>query len=148
MAHGLNRCGAVTDTGAITVWLAVIAVASVVQVALLISAAVAGLIAYRRASAAVELLRRQTLDPVVQRVNTVLEDFHDVAGRVRAVDDQVRDAMSRTAGRVGQATSLVGTKVWPVLGLARGLWAAVDALRGRRGSHPPAPRGPRAVRPA
>jgi len=148
VAYGLNRCRAVTDTGAITLWLGVIGVASALQVVIVMGMAVAGVIAYRRATQALEIVRRQTLDPVVERVTTVLDDVHDVAGRVQAVDDQVRDAMSRTAGRVGQATSLVGAKFWPVLGVARGIWAAVDAIRGRAGSHRAAARGPRAVWPA
>jgi hypothetical protein len=135
----------VADTNAITVWLAVIGVASVLQVALLIGAVVAGVVAYRRASNALDLLRQQTLDPLVQRVNTVLEDVHDVAGRVQTADDQVRGAVSRTAGRVGLATSLVGARFWPILGVARGIWAAVESLRGRSGGRPtppPASRGP------
>ena len=145
MAHGLNCCRAVADTNAITVWLGVIGVASVLQVVLLMGAVVAGAVAYRRASEALELLRRQTLDPVVQRVNMVLEDFHDVAGRVQTADDQVRSAVARTAGRVGLATSVVGAKFWPILGVARGIWAAVDSIRGQAGGRrtpPPASRGP------
>lgn len=130
MAYGLNCCRSVTDAGAITVWLAVIGIASVLQVLLLIGAGVAAAVAYRRASRAIDLVRQQTLNPVVQRVNIVLEDLHDVAGRVRAVDDQVRETMSRTVGTVGHAASVVGGKFWPVLGLARAIRAAIS--RGTR----------------
>jgi hypothetical protein len=144
----LNSSPAVTDPNAITVWLALIAVASLLQVALLFGTAIAGLVVYRRASLALDALQRQTLDPVVQRVTTVLEDVHDVAGRVRAADDQVRGAMSRTAGRMGKATWILGAKLWPVVGVARGLWAVVDALNDRHSTRPTPPRGPRAVRPA
>ena len=136
------------DTNAITVWLAVIAVASLLQVTLLIGAAIAGWIAYRRATDALNTLHRQMLEPVVQRVTTALEDVHDVAGRVRAADDQLRAGLSKTANRAGQAAWLVGAKVWPVLGVARGVWAAVESLRHRQGPQPAPPRGPRAVRPA
>ncbi len=143
VAYGLNRRERVTDTAGITLWLAVIGLASLLQVKILIGAAVAGLVAYRRATQGLGELRRQTLEPVVRRVTTVLDDVHEVAGRVQAVDDRVRDAMSRTAGRVGQASTIVGTKFWPVLGVARGIWAAVDALRRHRAR---APR-PQPVRP-
>jgi len=127
--------------------LAVIGVASIVQVTLVLGAIVAGVLAYRRATRATDDLRRDVLDPLVQRVNTVLADFHDVAGRVQAADDQVRDAMTRTARGVGHASAAVATKVWPVLGLARGVWAAVNALRDRRPGGPVTHRGPRPVRP-
>ena len=83
-----------TDAGGITVWLAVIGIASVLQVLLLIGAGVAAAVAYRRASRAIDLVRQETLTPVVQRVNIVLDDLHDVAGRVQAVDDQVREALA------------------------------------------------------
>lgn len=126
MAHGLNCSRTVTDAGGITVWLAVIGIASVLQVLLLISAGVAAAVAYRRASRALERVQVQTLNPVVQRVNIVLEDLHDVAGRVQAVDEQVRGAMSRTAGTVGHAATFVGGKFWPILGLARAVRAALS----------------------
>lgn len=124
MACALNCCRTVTDANEITVWLAVIGIASVVQVLLLISAGVVAAVAFRRASRAVERVRVETLEPVVQRVSVVLDDLHDVAGRVQAVDAQVREAMSRTTGTVGNAASLVSGKFWPVLGLARAVRAA------------------------
>jgi hypothetical protein len=116
----------VTDSGGITVWLAVIGVASVLQVLLLIGAGVAAAVAYRRASQALELVRVQTLNPAIQRLNIVLDDLHDVAGRVQAVDEQVRGAMSRTAGTVGHAATRVGTRLWPVLGVVRSIRAAMS----------------------
>ena len=108
-----------------TVWLAVIAIASVLQVLLLAGAAVAAAVGYRRAAESLTSLRQQTLAPVVQRVNTVLDDVHQVAGRVQQADEQVRDA----AGRVGQAAVAVGTRFWPVLGIARAVRAAVTSRR-------------------
>jgi hypothetical protein len=106
--------------------MAVIGVASMLQVLLLIAAGVAAAVAYRRASRALELARVQTLTPVVQRLNVVLEDLHDVAARVQAVDEQVRGTMARTAGTVGHAATLVGGKLWPVLGVVRSIRAAMS----------------------
>ncbi len=129
MAHALNRCRVVTDPAGITVWLAVIAIASVLQVLILIAVSVAAFVAYRRAGQALLLMQRQTLNPVVHRVNVVLDDLHDVAGRVQAIDEQVRESMSRTAGTVGEAASAVGSRFWPVIGLARAVRAAMGAVR-------------------
>jgi hypothetical protein len=126
VAHGLNRCRTVTEAPEITVWLAVIGIASILQVLLLIGAGVAAAVAYQRASRAIDAVREQTLNPAVQRLNVVLEDLHDVAGRVQAVDEQVRGAMSRTAGTVEHAATVVGGKFWPVLGLARAIRAAIS----------------------
>lgn len=119
------------EPGEITVWLAIIAVASALQVLLLVGAAIAGAMAYRRAADSAGQLRRETLDPVIRRLNAVLDDLHEVAGRVQSADDQVRDAVSRTAGRVGQAAAVVGARFWPVFGVARGLRAALGAVRRR-----------------
>ena len=126
VAYGLNCCRTVTDAGGITVWLAVIGVASVLQVLLLIGAGVAAAVVYRRASRALELVRVQTLNPAIQRLNIVLDDLHDVAGRVQAVDEQVRGAMSRTAGTVGHAATVMGTKFWPVLGVMKSIRTALS----------------------
>jgi len=147
VAHALNRRARVTDSSAITVWLAVIGIASALQVLLVLGAIVAGVIAYRRTTRAVDDLRREALDPVLQRVNTVLDDFHDVAGRVQAADDQVRSAVTQTARGVGHAAAVVGARFWPVVGVARGAWAAFNALRDRYRPGPVGARGPRAIRP-
>jgi hypothetical protein len=125
----LNRRRSVIEAREITVWLGIIAVASALQVLLLTGAAVAGAMAYRRATDSADRLRREALDPVVRRLNAVLDDLHEVAGRVQSADDQVRDVVSRTTDRVGQAASIVGARLWPVLGIARGLRAALGAVR-------------------
>ncbi len=130
------------DTSAITLWLAIIAVASLVQVAMIAGAALGALIIYRRTTLAIELLRQEQLQPLVQRLNTVLDDLHDVAGRVKSADDQMRDVVSRTADRVGHATALVGAalaggKFLPLLGVLRGVWAVIGSVRNRFGGRQP-----------
>jgi hypothetical protein len=137
----------VTDVSAITVWLGVIAVASVLQVVLMLGGVVAGAIAYRRTVQRMDSLQRDVVDPVLQRVNTVLDDFHDVAGRVQAADEQLRDAVTRTTRGVGQATAVIGSRFWPVVGVARAIWAALNTIRDRHPRGRATPRGPRMIRP-
>ena len=58
-------------------WLAVLAVAVVVQTLLMIGGAVAGFIALRRSTAAVDRLEQQYLVPLTSRVHAVTDDVQD-----------------------------------------------------------------------
>jgi hypothetical protein len=125
------------DTGAVTVWLGVIAGILLVQLIIVIGAAVAGVRVYRRAVAAVELFERQQVTPMLRRVDAALSEVHEVLGRVKSADDNVRHALSRTTERANQAAAKVRAGFWPVVGLGRGVWAALASFR-RRQPLPPA----------
>ncbi len=120
------------ELGGIRVWIAIIAVASVVQVLMLIGAAVVAAVAYKRATDALEVLRRTQIDPLMTRAHAALDEVHVVLDRAKAAEVDVRQTIQRTTERVkGTANRMVST-VWPVVGLGRGVWAVFAALSGRR----------------
>jgi hypothetical protein len=121
----------VTDLRDITFWIGVIAVATSLQTLLLVVMAIGVWRAYGRASMVLQGLQRDALTPAVTRLNTALDDAHELMHRVRVADDNVRRVMSTTGARAAHAASQVRSGFWPVVGLGRGVWAAVAAFTRR-----------------
>jgi hypothetical protein len=112
-------------------WLAVLAVAVVVQTLLMIGGAVAGFIALRRSTAAVDRLEQQYLVPLTSRVHAVTDDVQEVITRVRRADDAVRAQIGRLDGLAHVAGHAIGARVWPVVGLSRAVLAAARSISSR-----------------
>ena len=119
-------------------WLAVIAIAMVVQTLVLIAIAVGVWIAASRAGRTLQELEDRHLAPlsarvaeVSARVNAVADDVQDVMGRVRRADDAVRAQLGRLDTAAHVAGSAISAKVWPVVGLSKAVAAAVRAFSSR-----------------
>lgn len=134
MVQGLNPEAVMAESGTITVWLAVIAIASALQVLMLIGAAVMLLVLKHRVTTALEQFEQRQLTPIVSRVNATIDDVQQVVRRVHAADDDIRHALSRATGTAGRAATAVATRFWPVVGIGRGLVAAAQLLRQPKGS--------------
>jgi hypothetical protein len=124
-------------------WLAVMAIAMVVQTLLMLGIAIVGWRAIGKASEAVKDLEARHLTPlggrvneVADRVTAVADDVQEVMARVRRADDAVRAQLARfdTAARV--AGHAISAKVWPVVGLSRAVGAAVKAFTSRGTTRP------------
>jgi uncharacterized protein YoxC len=142
-------------------WLAVIAIAIVVQTLVVIAGAA---VAWRTMQHTAETLQRledRHLTPlsarvqeVSARVQVVADDVQDVMGRVRRADDAVRAQLSRLDGvatAANVAGQAIGAKVWPVVGFSRAVGAALRAFASRPSTSPspspsPSPETPRAAR--
>jgi uncharacterized protein YoxC len=129
------------DLDTTNTWLAVMAVAIVVQTVLLIAIAIAAWQAVRKASAALEQLEARHLTPLTERVqqvstrvNAVADDVQEVMSRVRRADDAVRTQLGRLDSVAHVAGHAIGSKVWPVVGLSRAVAAAVRAFSSRPSS--------------
>jgi hypothetical protein len=105
-------------------WLAVIAMIGLVQLQLLAIAGVVLYGAYRDLTGRIEAFQQQQLQPLTARINAVLDDARDVLDRVKAADDGMRRALDRTGSTVRHVAGLARSRLWPVLGLLRGVKAA------------------------
>jgi uncharacterized protein YoxC len=130
-----------TDLETTNAWLAVMAIAIVVQTLLLIGIAVTAWQAVRKASAALEQMEARHLTPLTERVqqvstrvNEVADDVQEVILRVRRADDAVRAQLGRLDSVAHVAGHAIGTRVWPVVGLSRAVAAAVRAFSSRPSS--------------
>jgi len=119
-------------------WLAVMAIAIVVQTLLMIGIAIVAWQAVGKATQALKELEARHLAPlsarvtaVSARVTEVADDVQEVIGRVRRADDAVRAQLDRLDSAAHIAGHAIGTKVWPVVGLSRAVGAAFRAFRSR-----------------
>ena len=129
-------------------WLAVMAIAIVVQTLLMIGIAVVGWQALGKAADAVKQLEARHLAPlgakltaVSDRVTEVADDVQEVIGRVRRADDAVRAQLDRFDSAAHVAGHAIGAKVWPVVGLTRAVGAAFRSFTGRPSSTRPSSPG-------
>ncbi len=130
-------------------WLAVMAIAIVVQTLLMIGIAVAAWQAMGKAAEALQALEARHLVPlgarvseVSARVTEVADDVQEVIGRVRRADDAVRAQLGRLDSAAHVAGHALGAKVWPVVGLTRAVGAAFKAFTSGRSTTPSSPGTP------
>ena len=97
-----------TDT-----WLAIIAVATLIQLTLLIALLVGAARFFRQATSTLQ---------------DVKADVRDALDRVRRADDAVRDVMRRAGNAAGHVAMLTQRRAWPVLGLMSAIRAGASVL--------------------
>ena len=135
-----------TNMDTTNTWLAVMAIAIVVQTLLLIGAAVGAYIAIRRASETLQRLEDRHLAPISARVAGLADDVQEVITRVRRADDGVRAGLAKLDTAAHVAGHAIGVKMWPVLGLTRAVTAAVRSFASRSSTPSPSPADPRLAR--
>jgi hypothetical protein len=120
-------------------WLAVMAIAMVVQTLLMLGIAVVGWQALTKAADTVKELEARHLTPLSARVNAVADDVQEVMARVRRADDAVRAQFDRFDSAAHVAGHAISAKMWPVVGLSRAVGAAVKAFASRGTTRPSSP---------
>jgi hypothetical protein len=97
------------------VWLAVMAIASVIQSLILLGAVYIAWRASRQAQQLVDRFERQQLDPLLGHVHGA------AVARARTIEDEVRHALRATSAQVT-------SRVWPAIALGRAARAAYATL--------------------
>jgi len=112
--------------------LGIIAAVSVLEALLVIGMGIAGFVAYRRVMTLVNDVEARHIQPVVARVNDVLDNLKSVTETVKEETDRVDYAIRSTVDRVDataqRVRSNVRVKTSRVVGFIRGLRAALEAL--------------------
>ena len=132
------------DLGTTNMWLAIMAIVSLLEALVLIGIGVGGFLAYRRVMQLVNDLEARQITPVREKVDAILVDVKAVTARVSQQTERVNDAISDTMGRVddtaGRVTGSVRDKMNQAVGMVRGIRAMVMSVLGHDGRHePPAP---------
>ena len=91
------------DLATTNVWLAVIAITSVVQLLIVLALLVGALRFYRRLEKTVGDITEKHIAPVSARAHEVIDEIEDVMARVRTFDDDVRRTISRGTGSILRA---------------------------------------------
>lgn len=126
----------VTDLGTTNTWLALIALASMIQTLVVVGLLVGAYRFYRRTEDRIDRIQREHVAPVAARAHAVLDKVEDVMDRLRSIDDRVERALARAGDRLGLVTAVARRKFWPVVGLVRGLrigWATFTERRPESG---------------
>jgi hypothetical protein len=116
------------DLEMMTRWIAIIAVASAMQTLLLLGAAVAGWIAWRRAMTSIEQIEARHIAPISARVAAVVDDVHDVTTRIRRADDVMKHKLGEMGGAARFAKDVLAERMWPAVGIARAVSAGLRAF--------------------
>lgn len=132
------------DLGTTNMWLAIMAIVSVLEALLLIGIGVAGFLMYRRVMQLVNDLETRQITPVREKVDAILLDVKAVTASVNQQTERVNHAISGTMERVDETADRVKGSVRDQLnravGIVQGLRAVVLSVLGHDGRHePPSP---------
>ena len=132
------------DLGTTNMWLAIMAIVSVLEALLLIGIGVAGFLMYRRVMQLVNDLETRQITPVREKVDAILLDVKAVTASVNQQTERVNHAISGTMGRVDETADRVKgsvrDRVNQAVGIVQGLRAVVLSVLGHDGRHePPSP---------
>jgi hypothetical protein len=120
------------DLGTTNMWLAIMAIVSVLEALLLIAIGVGGFLVYRRLTRVVNDLEVRQVAPLRERVDAILADVKAVTARVSHQTERVDHAISGTMDRVDvtaeRMKSTVTDKVNTAVGVIRGIRAAIVSL--------------------
>jgi hypothetical protein len=118
------------------VWLAIMAIVSVLEALLILGAAVGGYMAYRRIMQLVEGLEARQVAPTMGRVNAILDDVKSVTEKIKdetlRVDQAIRATMDRVDDTADRVRSNVRAKTSRLIGIVRGARTALETILGSR----------------
>jgi len=124
-------------------WLAVMAIVSVLEALLLVALGVGGWLVYRRLMAVIGDLEARQVAPLREKVDGILQDVKSITARVSEQSARVDHAISGTMDRVDETADrmkdTVRDRVWQAVGIVRGVQAALmTLLHSERRDEPPA----------
>jgi uncharacterized protein YoxC len=113
-------------------WLGIMAVVSVLEALLVIGLGVGGFLAYRKVMALVDGLEKRQVEPVVSRVNAILDDVKGVSETIRdetvRMDQAIHTTMDRVDDTVDRVRSNVRAKTSRLVGIVRGARVAIETI--------------------
>jgi hypothetical protein len=109
-------------------WLAVIAIVSVIQILALVGGAWFSYHLYVKTTRVANELESRYLMPLNTRVNRILDEAEDIAGRVKDAETAVRNRIRHVADSGNVAVAAVRARSWPLVGILRGVRVAMDVL--------------------
>ena len=112
---------------AVNVWLAILALVSLAEFLMILTAAFIGYRLYRRATATMDRLEADYIAPITAKVNTVVANVRDLTERLQRADEKVHAVIGRVEEAAGRV-AIFARRAWPVIGTWRAVGAAVTTL--------------------
>lgn len=118
--------------GTTNVLLGIMAAVSVLELLLVIGAAAAGYMVYKRVTTMVSEIEERQVAPAMARVNAVLDDLKVVSMRVKEeterVDTAIRTTIDRVDDTADRVRSNVRAKTSRIVGIVRGARVAIEHI--------------------
>jgi uncharacterized protein YoxC len=114
----------------LNMWMAILAIAAIVQVLAMATLALLGYRLYASTARTLADLEKRHLEPLTRRATGVLDNVNEQVARVRQVGDRVEQAVDGISGGISSAASSVKAAVMPGYAVTKGVMAAVSAFRG------------------
>ena len=109
-------------------WLGVIAIVSVLEFLALVAAVWLAYRLYMRSMTILQELEVRHVAPLTARATRILDEVQQITGRVRDAEDVMRDGIRKVADTGIYAVTAMKARSWPIIGLARGLRAGLEAI--------------------
>jgi hypothetical protein len=113
-------------------YLAIMAIVSVLEALLLIGIGIAGFIAYRRVMTLVSTLEADHVAPAMSRVNAILDDVKVVSAKVKEetvrVDHAIHTTIDRVDDTVDRMRMNMRAKTSRIIGMVRGARMAIESM--------------------
>lgn len=121
------------DLTTTNVWLAILAIVSLIEFLMLCVAGVLGYRMYQRAMQTLENVERVHIAPLRARVEGILDEVETMTHKVRNAQDSVSVALRQVAGTGNAVAWAVKSRTWPIVGILQGLkTAAATVLKNGR----------------
>jgi hypothetical protein len=118
--------------GTTNVMLGIMAAVSLLEALVLIGAAIAGYLVYKRVMNLVTSIEERQVAPAMARVNAILDDAKVVSAKVREeaerVDTAIRTTMDRVDDTADRVRSNVRAKTSRIVGIVRGARVAIEHI--------------------
>lgn len=117
-------------------WLAILAIVSLIEFLMILAAAFFGYRLYSRTMLALETVERVHIAPLRARVDTLLDEVQAVTNKVKHAQDAVGDALRHVTGTGQMVAGAVKSKTWPIIGIIQGLkTVATTVMRNGKKDH-------------
>ena len=121
-------------------WLAILAVVSLLEFLMICAAGLFAYKAYRQVMTVVENVERTHIAPVRARVDAMLDEVQTLVDRVRHVQASVSDAFKHVTGAGTTIAGSVKAKTWPIAGIISGIRSAAHSFKNGKKDEPPVAR--------
>jgi hypothetical protein len=129
------------NLGTTNLLLGIMAAVMVLEALVIIGLGIAGWAVYHRVTSLIDRIETERVEPLVARLNVILDDVRGVAARVKEDAERVDTAIRQTIDRVDDTADRVRSNVrvrtsW-LVGFIRGVKIAIEEIVGPR-HRPPA----------
>jgi|ERR1041384_2809959 len=110
------------------IWLAILAIVSLVEFLMILTAAFLGYRLYRQAMSTIETVERVHIAPLRARIDAVLDEVQNITSRVKQAQDSMSHVLQTAAGAGSVIAGTVRARSWPLWGVLNGVRVAATTL--------------------